>query len=78
MGANTDDGFIVESQAQPAEEGRAATLMVFLVLASDETEALGLVEADHPGLEHRISSSGPEIKAQAARLGIEPGTYRQI
>lgn len=70
----TDDGFIIETRPAGGEAPRPLT---FLVLATDETEALGLIEADYPGAELRIAASGSDIRAQAARLGIEPGTYRQ-
>lgn len=52
-------------------------MLTFIVLASDEAEALSIVEADYPEQQHRIVESGPDVRAQAARLGIEPGTYRQ-
>lgn len=76
MSHTTDIGFIVESRdrRQPAD---AKAVSRWIVLALDEPEALGLLKADMPDLDHTIVASGDDIRAQAARLGIEPGTYRQ-
>ena len=75
MGFNTDDGFIVESRA--AGDGPRGPVLTFLVLALDEAEALSIIGADYPDRTNSVAASGPDLRAQAARLGIEPGTYRQ-
>ena len=77
MGRNTDDGFIIESRAKGADPYARCAVLTFIALASDEAEALSIVEADYPEQQHRIVESGPDVRAQAARLRIEPGTYRQ-
>jgi glycosyltransferase A (GT-A) superfamily protein (DUF2064 family) len=77
MGTNTDDGFIIESQLNGGDAS-GARVQRSIVLAVDETEALQIAERDNPGGEHKIVQSGSDIRAQAARLGVEPGTSRQI
>lgn len=77
MSLTTDDGFIVESRgARP--DGKDPQVFRWIVLALDETEALGMLNSDMPELDHRLIASGTDIRSQAARLGVEPGTYRQI
>lgn len=76
MSLTTDDGFIIETQDM-RRAGDGDKITRWIVLALDETEALGLLKAEMPDLDHRIVASGDDIRAQAARLGIEPGTYRQ-
>lgn len=77
MSLTTDDGFIVESLGGTSG-GKAREAFRWIVLAFDETEALGLLKSDMPELEHRLVACGADIRSQAARLGVEPGTYRQI
>lgn len=77
MSLTTDDGFIVESHQGP-QFGASAKVFRWIVLALDETEALGLLNSEMPSLDHKLVACGDDIRAQAARLGVEPGTYRQI
>lgn len=77
MSSTTDDGFIVESLSKQAD-GQAPQVVRWIVLALDETEALGLLRADMPDLDYTLVACGDDIRAQAARLGVEPGTFRQI
>lgn len=74
MGLSTDDGFIIES-VDGADQG---TVDRWIVLAIDEREALDLLRHDEPEARHTIVDCGDDVRAQAARLGVEPGTYRQI
>lgn len=78
MGLHTDDGFIIESRDTAEGDGPRARTLRWIVLAIDETEALQLLRSDMPGQRHVIVASGDDIRAQAARLGVEPGTFRQI
>ncbi|PZQ14160.1 MAG: hypothetical protein DI565_12045 [Ancylobacter novellus] len=75
MGFNTDDGFIVESRT--VGDGPRDPVLTLLVLVLDEAEALSVIGADFPDRTNSIAASRPDLRAQAARLGIEPGTYRQ-
>lgn len=75
MGVNTDDGFIVESRT--AGDGPRDPILTFLVLVLDKAEALSILGSDYPDRTNSIAASRPDLRAQAARLGIEPGTYRQ-
>jgi hypothetical protein len=77
MSLTTDDGFIVESRGGTmGDKGRK--VYRWIVLALDETEALGLLNGEMPELDHKMVACGTDIRSQAARLGVEPGTYRQI
>lgn len=77
MSLTTDDGFIVESRGGTSGD-KDPKVYRWIVLALDETEALGLLNSEMPELEHKLVASGTDIRSQAARLGVEPGTYRQI
>lgn len=77
MSLTTDDGFIVESRGDQAAD-KDVQVFRWIVLALDETEALGLLNSEMPNLDHKLVACGSDIRAQAARLGVEPGTYRQI
>lgn len=77
MSLTTDGGFIFES-CERTSAGSAAPVFRWIVLALDETEALGLLESELSDLDHKLVASGDDIRAQAARLGVKPGTYRQI
>jgi hypothetical protein len=79
MGTNTDDGFIIESRPKgEAAAPEGARTLRFIALALDEAEALQIAERDQPGWEHSIVESGRDVRAQAARLGVEPGTSQRI
>ena len=77
MSVTTDDGFIVESRDTRSPD-ETPEVFRWIVLALDEIEALNLLKGEMPDLQHKITASGSDIRAQAARLGIEPGTYRQV
>lgn len=80
MGTNTDDGFIIESRSKSgdADASQGARTLRLIALALDEAEALQIAERDLPGWEHAIVESGRDVRAQAARLGVEPGTSQRI
>lgn len=77
MSLTTDDGFIIESGGERSNDQNAKVFR-WIVLALDEAEALGLLNSEMPDLNHKVVACGSDIRAQAARLGVEPGTYRQI
>jgi hypothetical protein len=74
MGANTDDGFLIESHEGQADGG---AVLRFIALAESEEEALSLLQRDFPALRHEVVDSGLELRAQAAGLGLAPGTYQR-
>lgn len=78
MGTNTDDGFIIESRPSGSTAGAPGVAQRIIVLALDEDEALQIAERDAPGWQHKVVVSGQDIRSQAARLGVEPGTSQQI
>lgn len=73
----TDDGFVVES-CETRSSSEPPKVFRWIVLALDEIEALDLLRSEMPNLQYKIIESGSDIRAQAARLGVEPGTYRQV
>jgi len=80
MGLNTDDGFFIESRlpddAAGATDGKPRVFR-WIALAASAEEAVSLLDRDFPGAENAVVDSGREIRAQAARLGLVPGTYQR-
>ncbi|GLK76478.1 hypothetical protein GCM10008171_17320 [Methylopila jiangsuensis] len=73
IGLTTDDGFIIESNS-----GADEAVDRCIVFAIDEGEARDLLAHDVPEAELTIINCGDDVRAQEARLGVEPETYRLI
>lgn len=79
MGTDTDDGFLIESHEVGANGDalNGGGVLRFIALAQDAEEALSVLQRDMPALRHEVVDSGWEVRAQAASLGLVPGTYRR-